>query len=62
MNTEKEIVATFVRERETKNTVRFAEQENEEGPPVIGTVYIQKYALKRLGSPEKLLLTIRADE
>ena len=36
------------KERETKNTIRFEELENEEGnPPLIGTLYVQKWALKR---------------
>jgi len=47
------------RERETKNTVRFAEQENAEGlPPAVGTLYIQKFAVRRLGNPDKIKLTI----
>lgn len=62
MGTVKELTATFVRERETKNTIRFAEEENQEGPPIVGTIYIQKYALRRIGDPEKIVLTIRAGE
>lgn len=47
------------KERETKNTIRFEEMENAEGnPPLIGTLYVQKWALKRLGDPERLTLTL----
>ena len=51
------------KERETKNTIRFEELENEEGnPPLIGTLYVQKWALKRLGNPEVLTLHLEAHE
>lgn len=56
----KELTIVLVQERETKNTVRFAEKENLEGPPVVGTLYIQKYALRRLGNPTEIVLTIKA--
>ena len=50
------------KERETKNTIRFEELENEEGnPPLIGTLYVQKWALKRLGNPEKVTLRLEAE-
>lgn len=45
----------FKREKETKNTVRFEEQTAEGKPPVIGTLYIQKWAV---GSVETFDLTI----
>ena len=47
---------TFTLERETKNTVRYQEQ-TDENPAVIGTVYIQK---STLGSnpPNKITVTI----
>ena len=49
------------KERETKNTIRFEEMENEEGnPPLVGTLYVQKWALKRLGNPERLTLRLEA--
>jgi hypothetical protein len=34
---------TFKRLRETKNTVRFEEETDTGKPPVIGTIYIQKW-------------------
>ena len=48
----------FVTERETKNTVRF--QEEAEGkPPVIGTLYVQRWALGE-PLPQRLTVTIEA--
>lgn len=55
----KELVATFVQERETKNTIRFIEEETD-GPPIVGTLYVQKYALRQLGNPAKIVVTIKA--
>lgn len=48
----------FEREKETKNTIRFQELENGDGPKVVGTLYLQKYAVKKLGNPEKLRVTL----
>jgi hypothetical protein len=50
---------SFQRERETKNTVRFEEQVTD-APPVVGTLYLQKYALNRLGNPDCVRVTIEA--
>jgi len=52
-------------ERETKNTVRFAEDEDGQpeshpGAPVIGTLYVQKFAWAQLGKPEHLAVSIEA--
>jgi hypothetical protein len=50
-------------ERETKNTVRF--QEDEDGQPeghpganVIGTLYVQKFAWAALGKPDHIAVEI----
>ena len=51
------IQITLRRARETKNTVRFEEPESDQ-PIIIGTLYVQKWALKRLGEPETLTVTI----
>ena len=52
---------TFKRERETKNTVRYEEEASESGePPVVGTLYLQKWALKRLGDPEIIRVVVEA--
>ena len=50
---------SFQRERETKNTVRFEEQVAYM-PPVVGTLYVQKFALNRLGNPDCLRVTLDA--
>ena len=57
-----EVRVTFKRERETKNTVRYEEQVSDSGePPMIGTLYLQKWALKRLGDPETVSVTVSAE-
>lgn len=33
----------FKREKETKNTIRFQEVEEKGKPPVIGTLYVQRW-------------------
>ena len=48
---------TLRRVKETKNTVRYEEPESDQ-PLVIGTLYVQKWAVKRLGEPETLTVTI----
>ena len=53
--------ATLNRARETKNTVRYEEAETEE-PLVIGTLYVHKWAVKRLEDPEVITVTIAAAE
>jgi hypothetical protein len=39
-------VINFKRLKETKNTVRFEEEPESGQPPVIGTIYIQKWFVK----------------
>ena len=48
----------FVTERETKNTVRFQEEATDK-PPVIGTLYVQRWALDE-PLPQRLTVTIEA--
>lgn len=48
--------ATFKLDKETKNTVRYAE-EAEARRPVVGTVYVDKYELPR-PYPKKIRVTI----
>lgn len=52
------ITITFDKERDTKNTVRFQEQNDQ--APVIGTLYVQKWALNQLGNPQTIQLTIES--
>jgi hypothetical protein len=49
---------TFTRERETKNTMRYQEDVAPGDQPAIGTLYIQKHALKDLGAAEQITVTI----
>jgi hypothetical protein len=51
--------ATLNRARETKNTVRYEEPETDQ-PLVIGTLYVHKWAVKRLEDPETITVTITA--
>jgi hypothetical protein len=53
-----ELVLTFRRERETKNTVRFEELVEGDGEQVVGTLYVQKQQLAHLGDPEQLRVTL----
>ena len=48
----------FVTERETKNTVRFQEEATDK-PPVIGTLYVERWALGE-PLPQRLTVTIEA--
>jgi hypothetical protein len=52
---------TLRRVKETKNTVRYEESESDQ-PPVIGTLYVQKWAVHRLEDPEMLTVTIERAE
>ncbi len=47
---------TFTLERETKNTIRYAEDANGK-PPAIGTLYVQKWLLGT-APPKSLIVTI----
>jgi hypothetical protein len=48
---------TLKRAKETKNTVRYEEPEGGE-PPIIGTLYLQKWATHRLEDPEMITVTV----
>ena len=55
----------FTMERETKNTVRFAEDQDGQpdghpGADVVGTLYVQKFAWASLGKPEHVVIDIAA--
>jgi len=52
------MIITFDKERDTKNTVRFHERNDQ--APVIGTLYVQKWALSQLGNPQTIQLTIES--
>ena len=48
---------TLHRAKETKNTVRYEEPESDQ-PLVIGTLYVQKWAVHRLEDPKTITVTI----
>ena len=48
-------VVKFVKEKETKKTVRFSETPEPGQPPVIGTLYLQKWFA---GDAEKVSVTL----
>ena len=52
---------TLRRAKVTKNTVRYEGPESDQ-PIVIGTLYLQKWALHRLGDPETITVTIERAE
>ena len=52
---------TLNKAKETKNTVRYEEPESDQ-PMVIGTLYVHKWAVKRLEDPEVITVTIAAAE
>ncbi len=54
------LVRPFELEKETKNTVRYQEQAPEGQPAVIGTIYVQKWALQ--GIPKKVKVTLQTDK
>jgi hypothetical protein len=59
------LVVTFVKERTTANTIRYAEVPGPDGKyaglfddPAIGVQYIKKFAAAALGNPQEFTLTI----
>ena len=52
---------TLRRAKETKNTVRYEESESGQ-PPVVGTLYLQKWAAHRLEDPETITVTVERAE
>lgn len=58
-----QLSATFEVERDTKNTVRYQEIDGDQ-PPIMGTAYVQKWALKKLGNgtaPSRITITITVE-
>jgi hypothetical protein len=52
---------TLRRSKDTKNTVRYEEPESDQ-PLVVGTLYVQKWAVHRLEDPEVITVTIERAE
>lgn len=60
---EEKITVDFKLEKETKNTFRYTEKDNDEGlPPMVGSLYLQKFATKKLGNPKEIRVTIEKRE
>ena len=53
-----EATLRFAREKETKNTVRFTEEERAGQPQIIGTLYVQKWFA---GKANAVVVTIRTE-
>ncbi len=51
---------TIVVEKETKNTVRFAERPEPGTPAIVGTIYVQKWAFPG-PVPQTITVTIKGD-
>lgn len=50
----------LVKDRETKGTVRYAEEEPDNGLFLVGTLYVKKYWVKALSLNNNITLTIKA--
>lgn len=61
MKTLDPIIITLAQDKDTKNTVRYVEEEGDRGL-ILGTVYVQKWAAAQLGKPSKIRITIEATE
>lgn len=55
------VITKFTKERETKNTVRYAEQGDESGHK-IGVLYVKKSTLERFGNPGTLEVWIGPEQ
>lgn len=53
-------VLRFVMDKETKNTIRYQEKPEEGQPPVMGTTYLQKWALGN-EIPQNITVTVDSD-
>ena len=52
----KKVTIKFEQEKETKNKVRYTEQDTEH----VGTLYIAKGTVEKLGNPESLKVVVEA--
>lgn len=43
--------------KETKNTVRY--EESGDGPPVVGNIYIQKWAVNKAGLGDRIVVEVK---
>ena len=54
------ITIEFIEERETKNAIRFKEELGDRDRGIVGSMYVLKTELEKLGNPSKLVVTITA--
>ena len=52
------VTLRFVKEKETKNTIRYQEQPEEGQPPIIGTLYVVKFWAR---GADRLTVTLAKD-
>ena len=55
---------TFKVEKDTKNTRRYQEEAGD-GPPIVGTLYVQQWALRKLTGgdlPDRVRVTVTVDK
>ncbi len=52
-------VVAFTKEKETKNTVKFEEKPEAGQPPVIGTLYVQRWVV---GEATELTVTVEVKQ
>lgn len=50
--------ASFIKEKETKNTIRFVEDTKDQSEILLGTVYVPKSSLKEIGWTDGKTLVI----
>jgi hypothetical protein len=60
MAAKKTVTANFKIEKNTKNMVRFEAQTEKDDADLTPYVYIRNAAVKKLGNPEKIKVTIEA--
>lgn len=51
--------ATLYREKETKNTIRYVERNDD---PAVGVVYVPKRTLEAIGNPSVIEITLTGKE
>ncbi len=54
------LVMEFKGEKATKNTIKHAEIVADNEPEAVGALYVQKWAMARIGNPDKIRVTIEA--
>ena len=61
---DKKLELVFTVEKDTRNTRRYKEEATD-GPPVIGTLYVQQWALRKLNGgslPGRVRVTVTVEE